>query len=486
MPIVFEPPQPVAPWLSYAGGEGQALLQGTPMLAHAYAQRAHMAAMGGGSDLAAQLANAQRMQQARQFADTLAERRTEFQGGLDQQTYALAVHQQMQANQQQAELIQNRQRAELSAWVQGQELTQKEQLRLQQERAAVGEVLNDPNLTSEQKQELVLQLRTGIDQKTQRLKQAQIEAMTAQKNEMVEQAKVRTALLGEQQKFDAMTLEEKTKVIFDPQALQQAMEDVRTAIPGISEADALKLAQQEVIRAGHYKQYIMTRPGVFDVAHGVGAGGAGQTPAPRGAGAGAAPRAERVPTDTQIAHDVTAHVAQVMGESKKGTPEFEEEVKKEYERRKQAQEQKAAPTAKMMPFNPFQEGSGSAEQQRDVAAVAEKWKEIQEDPALATFPEIKEGIGLLMRRGLELIGKYGSIENMPPIVRRQFEQYERDIVQLRKTGSAAWQRSGGKETPLPPRTPVITSEPASQNPIPWWKRMLEKTLPGGAGGGGGY
>lgn len=202
MPILYLPPSPVG----YAGGAGaaEASSRNLPVLAGAYSDAARLQqqnyALGIQAEEVRQRAysdNAQRLQQDRQFQDMGILRANE-QG---RELVARAQLQQGQANMQMAEFAaqqqQIQQRAELQAWVNQQDLTQKERMELERQKAAVGEVMNLPGLTADEKQELVLQLKTGIDMKTQRLKQEQLRAMAEQREAQAMENKAQAEMMNQ-------------------------------------------------------------------------------------------------------------------------------------------------------------------------------------------------------------------------------------------------------------------------------------------------
>jgi hypothetical protein len=69
------------------------------------------------------------------------------------------------------EFAKQQQRAELQAWVGQQDMTYAEELRYQRDKNAVGFILADQTLTPWEKEELVLQRRTGIDMAEKRMQQ---------------------------------------------------------------------------------------------------------------------------------------------------------------------------------------------------------------------------------------------------------------------------------------------------------------------------
>ncbi len=165
MPVVFEQAAPMAPEIQAAGGAAEQWSKDMPSLARLYetAMQGQTQASIAGSHNATQLAAAQLGESGRDSAsaNALAEHAREFN-----QSRQVSPHDVFQAQQQQA---MQQQAAQMHAWLQGQELSQAESMRLQRMQNAVGEVQADPNLSDEEKTNLAMQLKTGIDPLRQRV-----------------------------------------------------------------------------------------------------------------------------------------------------------------------------------------------------------------------------------------------------------------------------------------------------------------------------
>jgi hypothetical protein len=160
MAIVFEQPQPFNAALYYQAARDDRS-EGSDLRRQELALRQQQAVMEAQGDFArtavaagAQRANAGNMQfQSKLDMDRLQEGQRQFDIG--------------EAN----EFAKQQQRAELQAWVGQQDMTYAEELRYQRDKNAVGFILADQTLTPWEKEELVLQRRTGIDMAEKRMQQ---------------------------------------------------------------------------------------------------------------------------------------------------------------------------------------------------------------------------------------------------------------------------------------------------------------------------
>jgi hypothetical protein len=166
MAIVFEQPQPFNAALYYQAARDDRS-ESSDLRRQELALRQQQAMMEAQGDFArtavaagAQRANAGNMQfQSKLDMDRLQESQRQFDIS--------------EAN----EFAKQQQRAELQAWVGQQDMTYAEELRYQRDKNAVGFILADQTLTPWEKEELVLQRRTGIDMAEQRMRQTQTRRM---------------------------------------------------------------------------------------------------------------------------------------------------------------------------------------------------------------------------------------------------------------------------------------------------------------------
>lgn len=218
--ITFEPPQPFAPGLSSAYGAAAVAQQNLPLVAQQYArnqalqveaqqQQAALRAQAAQADQRANLGyaqlGAQVGEQGREFAANLSERQHEFAASREPSA--------RDAFLAQVAGEQNRQRAELQAWLSNQEVGQAEQLRLNRMQNSVSEVMADPTLTAGEKSALVTQLRTGIDPIRQRLETQQAQHLQKQNDQIDDQLRRRAEHDQTMRDFEAQMVREGRAVV---------------------------------------------------------------------------------------------------------------------------------------------------------------------------------------------------------------------------------------------------------------------------------
>lgn len=185
---------------------------------------------GGGSDIQAAINNRDQMQAQQNQANFAAN------GVSQSQVYAS----QSQAAQQQ-------QAAQLQAQLQQTELTQSENMRLTRMKNAIGDVQNDPTLSTEEKNNYTMQLRTGIDPMEKRQQLANLKAQellnTSKSNENDQQ----TAFKNRSLKISAMAAPDRRVFSADPAALASIVSDLKSVHPEMSQEDAGKLAQETAL-----------------------------------------------------------------------------------------------------------------------------------------------------------------------------------------------------------------------------------------------
>lgn len=211
MPILYEPAQPVSAAVSLGAGGGAAAVraQTNPLLV---AQQNNMLGLyGQGAALAARAVEgaAERSQNASQFR--LAQELQARERGNDRDLEAS-----MFQAQQEARLAQQRQAADLQGWLMNQEMSQKEVMRLQQQKSAIGEVVANPDLSPAEKREFITKLRSGIDVGEARMKQQEAKRMQAQEQLIVEQTKKAALLEQETRKLNAKSAQDRVEVVQDP------------------------------------------------------------------------------------------------------------------------------------------------------------------------------------------------------------------------------------------------------------------------------
>lgn len=199
MPIVIAQPDMVSPQISTGYGAAEEWDKWAP---HMVAQQEAISR--------ANIASAQIQSQASQAAAALQQHGQMFsaqqQAQQREQQYAGEQAITQQAYGIQGQLQQQQQHAELAAWVNSQEMTQADNLRLQrlnQSLSAVQEGVASGQYTPQEAMDLTMQLRTGIDPLQQRLKQQQVK-QEAMQTKAIEQkmAQQKTAQI-ENEKFEA-------------------------------------------------------------------------------------------------------------------------------------------------------------------------------------------------------------------------------------------------------------------------------------------
>lgn len=174
MPIVYQPAQPLAPDISSRYGAAEQSYRDIPQILEA---RRMQIAQQTQQDAAARA--------GQEHAAALAQQGAQFRAGLQQNAYDQISNRNLAGAEFQAHLDQApqlaQQHAELAAWVNNQEMTQADNMRLQRLQSALSSVMGDDTLTTQQKSDYAMELRTGIDplkrraeESRQRLEEEQI------------------------------------------------------------------------------------------------------------------------------------------------------------------------------------------------------------------------------------------------------------------------------------------------------------------------
>lgn len=200
MPILYEPPQPFAPSISASYGQAEQFDRIAPLLAQQQIANQH-----------AQLQAAAIGQQGAIAAGHQMMQEEQFRQGLYQHGYDAAAGRNLAAAEADARIRAApelaRQHAELSAWLSNQEMTQAENMRMQRMQGAVGEVIQgmkEGRFSQEDGENMLMQLKTGIDGYKQRQEKAAAQHAEMQ-SQMLNQALARQkAAEVENQQFEAM------------------------------------------------------------------------------------------------------------------------------------------------------------------------------------------------------------------------------------------------------------------------------------------
>lgn len=243
MPVRYEPSAPVAA----AGNiyEQNYALQLQRQNAEQQAQMAAAASHGGGGggygggggfDIQSAIQHRDQMQFA-QERDNL--NRNTVDAG---QQFQANVAQKMQRDKFKLE-------AELSQT----QLSQQENMRLQRMKNAIGDVQNDATLSSEEKADMVTQLKTGIDPLARRQAAAKLAMDQQQKEAMAEQYNAQAALRKQEAEVTGKTAKERTSFVPDPKHLSDIVADLQDKVPyTLADRDATisKMAEAEAMRQG--------------------------------------------------------------------------------------------------------------------------------------------------------------------------------------------------------------------------------------------
>lgn len=201
--------------------------------------------------------------------------------GTDQQTQDRMFRQQAWAADQrpserdlwaaQARMAEQRQAAQLSAWVNSRQVSEAEMARYQRLDNQVGQVLAAEDLTPREKREFITALRTGIDpleRRVQETRQRQMEALAQQETENARRMAAATAAAG---KLDAMTFEERTRWVvppdvqaeFGPLVTRQLMDDPTflDLPPAAMQAEKERRVLEMAAAAGKALFYYQDKPG---------------------------------------------------------------------------------------------------------------------------------------------------------------------------------------------------------------------------------
>ncbi len=240
MPISYEPAQPFNESISYNYGrtvqndrDGPALRQAAQ---NVYGGGRGSGGGGGDSDIQAAINN----------RDANAMRAGMYLSDRDTQVNRDQFQQQAAVNMQQG-------RFELQAQLQEAELSQQEKMRLARMKNAVGEVSADPSLSAEEKSDMILQLKTGIDPYENRLKKQRVAQEQLVKEQMVEQRRAATALAEEELAVHAKKMTDRTSFVPDPIALAEIAADMRANMPNaamIPQGLIMQMAEQEAMVQG--------------------------------------------------------------------------------------------------------------------------------------------------------------------------------------------------------------------------------------------
>ncbi|HVL11609.1 MAG TPA: hypothetical protein VM529_03540 [Gemmata sp.] len=380
------------------------------------AQFAAIAANAQGDMVRAQLANAELMQRDRQFGDRLREEQSQFMGGLNRDQDQRALQAGIASGQVAAEDAQMVKRAQLASWLSQQQLSQKEKMQLQQEKKAVADVMAHPSLSPADKEDLILQLKTGIDSKTERLKREQIEVETQRKNAAIEEAKARTVLNEEMSQFRAKKADDRvTNLTVDKAGYDEIVEEVNSLYGGgrVPPNVLQAMIDKEAVRRGVKKPYFESAPGKWEP---LGGGAAGEGAS---AGKGKAAGEDEAAKLDKAREQHLKNVKDALDAAEKAAKDDPNVNKDEFYRKRMEQLGKEAKL--------FDEGTpaGQAKKHREEeqGALVELESKISNMGMLR--PEEKQAAAIILREMKELMAK--PPEKRTPLHVQKFAELKRDL-----------------------------------------------------------
>lgn len=280
MGITFAQPGPFAPGIASAYGSAEqwskdipqmnSLAQSVASHQQAAAQLQTQAALQQSAQSSANAnAAANRTQQGNQFNASLDEQANEQQAQIASRQYLAS-----QAAQQQ--IVQANQQAELQNWLSQQDLTQKENLRLQQIQNGIADtVAAGPDgtgvLTKDQVNETLYALKTTAQPLQARKELAQQKLEASRQKQIDQEIQQNAAHQATADKMNSMTLEDKVKYRPDENILAQVEADtdpVDSSLTGIQRVAAEAIRKREVMaevaQRGGLVPWIMKKDGTFD------------------------------------------------------------------------------------------------------------------------------------------------------------------------------------------------------------------------------
>lgn len=443
MPITFEPAQPFAPSISAYYGSAMQNDADAPRLlaARQQAQANAMQGYGGGGGGGGGGGNS--IQDAINQRDTNRMRADEFTAQLETGVQRDQFEAQVQGAAQ-------RQRFDLQAQLQDVELSQQEKMRLQRMKNAVGEVSVDPTLTDQEKSDMILQLKTGIDPFQHRLATQKMQIDKLQKDAMVQELQSRAAIEQQTSKFRANSFEDNQRYVPHANVLAQYVEDEVTANPGIDPKQAEANARARAIKEGHYDHFIQESPGKWqrqDPRKGGDAEGGG-TGGTRGSSAGGG-GAEKPPKELDDVGIVRAAKARL--EATGVTPD---DPKYGDKLQAMANEVKAENKAKIDLSK--QGGKPKPVDPEDKKVALDKISTLVTTYQNRTDlnPDVRNAAVAMIRQQHAWIEKYGDEEHFPPPVKREAAKLEKSFKQLvppaPAPGAAPGQPVAGQQVPGQP------------------------------------
>jgi hypothetical protein len=257
MPIVYATPEPFAPGISSAYGAAEQFSRDAPAIIGAASHAADIQAQANARADQMRFAYAQANAESQDRRAALYGRSQEMNANREQQALDIGATLTQRNDEALLEantrMLQQQQGAVLQNWLNGQDLSQKESMRLQQMKAAVADV-QASNLPNDQKMDAILKLKTGIDPLEQRLNTSKQRLMKSQADENEAQTAMLAQRTTTMAKVNSMTAPDRIHDALTPEA--QAEIDSQNLNPFERDA-AIKAAK----RAGKFDRFTIEPDG---------------------------------------------------------------------------------------------------------------------------------------------------------------------------------------------------------------------------------
>lgn len=341
------------------------------------------------------------------------DRTSQFQNELALAGLQGSIHAGIEREQIAGQLNQQQAHAESQAWLFNQEMTLKDQARLQQMKQAVSAVTADPTLTAEEKQRGITMLRSGIDPMDMRLKKQQMEALAQQRQAQAQDILEKTKLRDDTLAFKRAEMDGKLGYWVPPRYKMQISEMMKDAHPdvqpGTPEYDSLStmLADEK----GWAERYTKNNKGEMVFEKQV-----------RGAGEGGG----KAGSDELTANQHILHVesAKKMAlnwakakQSAEGVMPPQEKIDEQYQKN-------------LADLNGALSGykdrkAGVPDKSKGPTEAEANLQSVQANEAIP--PNQKMAVSFLYKKAGEMVKKYGPYEKMPSALKKRMDLLEQQI-----------------------------------------------------------
>lgn len=242
--ISFEQPQPVDTKISEDYGAAQQYNATLPTLAGMQEAAARLSLQAAQSAAANRQAGAAGSERTREFDLSQRQQADEFQTGQDTQANLAQLHGQNQmAAQAQA--------AQLQSWANQQDITQKENLRIQQLQngiAATNDAVANGTLTPEQGNQAILDMKTPLEMLKAKQTATQTRLEEAQSKKIQQENAKSTTMMQQDATYRAKSAQDRTSTVLNPVVKAQVEQEVIDAglgdHPGFDEIVAKETARR--------------------------------------------------------------------------------------------------------------------------------------------------------------------------------------------------------------------------------------------------